>query len=122
MLLELWEWLLTNVKDAETKGHIIEAIFVMENFDFDFGCCPGKIVLRKTGSLPKSVQSSNLSAAEGQDLVTIVIKKLEEDRKNNLSPALTKTPKRFGVPETFYFPLTPKEFLKISILKFMIKP
>ena len=26
MLLELWEWLLTNVKDNETKGHIIEAI------------------------------------------------------------------------------------------------
>ena len=122
MLLELWEWLLTNVKDNETKGHIIEAIFVMKNFDFDFGFCPGKIVLRQTGSLPQSVQSSNLPAAEGNDLVTIVIKKLEEDRTNDLSPALTKTPKTFDEPETFYFPLTPKEFLKISILKFMIKP
>ena len=34
-------------------------------------------------SFSKSVQSSYLSTAEGQDLATILIKKLEEDRTND---------------------------------------
>ena len=53
----------------------------MEIFDFCFGCCVGKNVSRQTDILSKSLQSSSLSAAEGQDLVTVIIKKLEEDRK-----------------------------------------
>ena len=50
---ELWEWLLTNVKDTEMKLHIIGVSFVVKNFDFYFECCLGKIVLRETDSLPK---------------------------------------------------------------------
>ena len=41
-----------------------------------------KKILSQTDILSKSLQSSSLSAAEGQDLATIVIKMLEEDRKN----------------------------------------
>ena len=80
--MELWEWSLTNVMETEMKGRIIGVNFVMKNFDFYFGCCLGKTVLRQTDILSKSLQSSSLSAAEGQDLATIVIKKLAEDRKN----------------------------------------
>ena len=65
------------------KGRITGVNFVMKNFDFYFGSCLGKVVLRQTDYLSKSLQSSNLFAAEGQNLATIVIKKLEEDRTND---------------------------------------
>ena len=50
-----------------------------------------KNILRQTDVLSKSLQSSSLSAAEGQDLATIVIKKLEEDRKNGQFEIFGKT-------------------------------
>ena len=141
-LLELWEWSLTNVTETEMKGRIIGVNFIMKKFDFYFGCCLGKNVLRQTDILSKSLQSSSLSAAEGQDLATIVIKKLEEDRKNEqfemfwedimkkkehldigdpILPRQRKLPKKFDEPDTYHFPSTPKEFFRISISKFMIK-
>ena len=70
--------------------------------------------------MSKSLQSSSLSAVEGQNLATIVIKKLEEDRKNEqfemfwkdimkkkehldigdpLLPRQRKLPKNFDEPE-----------------------
>ena len=63
------------------KGRIIVVNFILKKIDFYFGCCLGKNVLRQTDILSKSFQSSSLSAVEGQDLATIVIKKLEKDRK-----------------------------------------
>ena len=62
------------------KGRIIGVNFIMKKFDFYFGCCLGKNVLRQTDILSKSLQSSSLSAAEGQDMATIV----ENLRGNNL--------------------------------------
>ena len=64
------------------KGRIIGVNFIMKKFDFYFGCWLGKNVLGQTDILSKSLESSRLSTAQGQDLTTIVIKKLEEDRKN----------------------------------------
>ena len=72
-LLELWEWSSTNVTETEMKGRIIGVNFIMKKFDFYFGCCLGKNVFRQTDILSNSLQSSSLSAAEGQDLATIVI-------------------------------------------------
>ena len=83
-LLELWEWSLTNVTETEMKGCIIRVNFIMKKFDFCFGCCLGKNVLRQNDILSKSLQSSSLYAAEGQDLATIVIKKLEDRKMSNL--------------------------------------
>ena len=132
-LLELWEWSLTNVTETEMKGRIIGVNFIMKKFDFYFGCYLGKNVLRETDILSKSLQSSSLSAAEGQDLATIVIKKLEEDRKNEqfemfwedimkkkehldigdpILPRQRKLPKKFDKPDTYHFPSTPKEFFR----------
>ena len=69
----------------------------------------------------------------GQDLTTIVIKKLEEDRKNGqfdifwddivkkkeyldigdpILPRQRKLPKKFDEPDTYHFPSTPKEFFR----------
>ena len=69
-LLELWEWPLTNVTETKMKGSIIGVNFIMKEFDFYFGFCLGKNVLRQTDILSKSLQSSSLFAVEWQDLVT----------------------------------------------------
>ena len=70
---------------------------------------------------------------EEQDLATIVIKKLEEERKNEqfemfwedimkknehldigdpILPRQRKLPKKFDEPDTCHFPSTPKEFFR----------
>ena len=55
-----------------------ERIYYWSNFYYEKICLGKK---RQTDILSKSLQSSGLSAAEGQDLATIVIKKLEGNRK-----------------------------------------
>ena len=140
-LLELWEWSLTNVTETEMKGRIIGVNFIMKKFDFYFGCCLGKNVLRQTDILSKSLQSSSLSAAEEQDLATIVIKKLKEDRKNKqfemfwedimkkkehldigdpILPRQRKLPSLMSLILVIFFQHQ-KSFSEISISKFMIK-
>ena len=115
------------------KRRIIGVNFIMKKFDFHFGCYLGKNVLRQTDTLSKSLDSSSLSAAEGQDLATEVIKKLEEDRKNEqlemfwgditkkkkhlnirdtILPRQRKLPKSFDEPDAYHFPSTPKEFFR----------
>ena len=92
--------------------------------------------------MSKSLQSPRLSAAKGQDLATIMIKKLEEDRKNEqfemfwedimkkkehldigdpILPWQRKLPKKFDEPDTYHFLQHQKSFLEISISKFMIE-
>ena len=53
------------------KGRIAGVNFIMKKFDFYFGCCLGKNLLTKIDILSKSLHTSSLSAAEGQDLATI---------------------------------------------------
>ena len=83
--------------------------------------------------MSKCHQSYSLSAAEGQDLATIVVKKLEEDRKNEqfemfwedimtkknhldigdlILPRQRKLLKKFDKPDTYHFPSTPKELFR----------
>ena len=123
------------------KGRIIGVNFIMKKFDFYFGCCLGKNVLRETDILSKSLQSSSLSEAEGQDLATIVIKKLKEDRKNEqfemfwedimkkkehldigdpILPRQRKLPSLMSLILVIFFQHQ-KSFSEISISKFMIK-
>ena len=115
------------------KRRIIGVNFIMKKFDFHFGCYLGKNVLRQTDTLSKSLDSSSLYAAEGQDLATEVIKKLEEDRKNEqlemfwgditkkkkhlnirdpILPRQRKLPKSFDEPDAYHFLSTPKEFFR----------
>ena len=132
-LLELWEWSLTNVTETEMKGRIIGVNFILKIFDFYFGFCLGKKILRQTDILPKSPQSSKLSAADGQNLATIVIKKLEEDRRNEQfemfwedimkekehldigDPIVLrqrKLSKKFDKSDSYHFPSTSNQFFR----------
>ena len=78
--MELWEWSLEHVKITEMRGRILGAQFKINTFDFLFGCLLGKIILKQTDNLSKSLQSPTLSAAEGQEIAQDVIMTLEKDR------------------------------------------
>ena len=57
----------------------------MTTFDFLFGCLLGKFILKQTINLSKTLQSSKLSAAEGQESCEDVITTLGKDRNENRS-------------------------------------
>ena len=82
-LMELWDWSLQNVKDPEMKGRIIGARSNMRNFNFLFGSLLGKIILKQTDNLSKTLQNPDLSAAEGQEIAEDVVMTLEKDRNEN---------------------------------------
>ena len=79
-LMELSEWSLEHAKLTEMRGRILGAQSKMNTFDFLFGCLLGKIILKQTDNLSKSLQSPTLSAAEGQEIAQDVIMTLEKDR------------------------------------------
>ena len=61
------------------KGRIIGARSNMQNFNFLFGSLLGKIILKQTDNLSKTLQNPHLSAAEGQEIAEDVIITLEKD-------------------------------------------
>ena len=73
-LMELWEWSLEHVKLTEIRGRIPGAQSKMNTFDFLFGCLLGKIILKQTDNLSKSLQSPTLSAAECQEIAEPITK------------------------------------------------
>ena len=79
-LIELWEWSLEHVKLTEMRGRILGAQSKMNTFDFLSGYLLGKIILKQTDNLSKSLQSPTLSAAEGQEIAQDVNMTLEKDR------------------------------------------
>ena len=70
---------LDNVKVTEMQVRIIGAQSKMTTFDFLFGCLIGKVILKQTDNLSKTLQSPKLSAAEGQESCEDVITTLGKD-------------------------------------------
>ena len=77
--MELWEWLLSNVKDNEMKARIRGVQTAMESFDFVFCCSLSQTILRQPDNLSKTLQHSHISAAQGQELASLVVKTLSKD-------------------------------------------
>ena len=115
-LMELWEWSLEHVKLTEMRGRILGAKSKMNTFDFLFGCLLGKIILKQTDNLSKSLQSPTLSAAEGQEIAQDVILTLEKDhneksfhlfwerleqRRQQLSIPTARLPRKRQLPDFF---------------------
>ena len=61
------------------RGRILGAQSKMNTFDFLFECILGKIILKQTDNLSKSLQSPTLSAVGGQEIAQDVIMTLEKD-------------------------------------------
>ena len=80
--MKLWDWSLEVLKDTEMKSRIIGVKSIMAKFSFYFGSCLGEKILRQTDNLSRALQSSSISAAQGNMLARDVVKTLLTDRSN----------------------------------------
>ena len=83
MLQLLWEESLTFVRETDIKSRIMGVSTYMKSFDFFFGVLLGELLLLHSDNLSKSLQSSTMSAAEGQKVAAMTIKALQS--KNTLT-------------------------------------
>ena len=64
-------------KDTGKKAKLLGIQSCMEKFDFLFGLHLGSLLLRHSDNLSRTLQSSELSASEGQEIAREVIKTLK---------------------------------------------
>lgn len=89
----LWEESLTFVKDTEMKSRIQGVATCMESFDFFFGASLGELLLRHSDNLSKALQSTSMSAAEGQkiaEMTVITLQSMRSDENFTLFWSLVK--------------------------------
>ncbi len=80
VILELWTVSLEHVKDTEMKARIHGVSAQMKKFDFFFGVSLGLLILRHSDNLSKTMQKTDMSAAEGQAITAMTIATLKSLR------------------------------------------
>lgn len=79
-LQDTWEVSLESRLDTEMKARLLGVRAQMELFDFLYGICLGKLVLKHADNLSKTLQSATISAAEGQRVAELTLCVLEKIR------------------------------------------
>ena len=82
VILELWDESLQVVKDTEMKARIQGVSAHMKKFEFFFGVSLGLLILRHTDNLSRTVQKEDMSAAEGQEVVSLTLTTLKSIRND----------------------------------------
>ena len=85
-LLELWETILNDKPDSETRARVNGIDSQMKTFDFYFGASLHNL-LSHTDNLSKTLQRTRLNAAKGQHLVrmtTITLKSIRTEERYKL--------------------------------------
>ena len=75
-LQTLWEESLESVKEPEMRSRITGVSVCMKSFDFFFGVAIGEMLLRHSDNLSRTLQLSNISAAEGQSVAKLSLQTL----------------------------------------------
>ncbi len=83
-LMELWETILNDRLDSETRARVNGVASQMKTFDFFFGACLLHSILRHTDNLSKTMQHTKLCAAEGQHMVRMTISTLQSIRSEEM--------------------------------------
>ncbi len=76
VLLKLWDESLDVVKDSDMKARIQGVAAQMRKFEF-FLESLGFLILRHTDNLSKTLQRADMSAAEGQEVVSLTLTTLK---------------------------------------------
>ena len=79
----LWDDSLEVVKDTEMRSRIQGISSCMKSFDFYFGVSLGELLLKHSDNLSKTLQSSGMSAAEGQKIADITVRSLNSIRTDD---------------------------------------
>ena len=82
VLQELWDESLDVVKETEMRATIIGVSSCMKTFNFFFGLVLGDLVLRHSDNLSKTLQSLQISAAEGQKVADMTVTTLQSIRSD----------------------------------------
>ena len=80
---EVWVECLKEVTDTKIKAHIRGIQSQMSKFDFYYGVVLGELILHHTDNLSRTLQKSDISAAEGQNVAGLVVKTLQSLRSDN---------------------------------------
>ena len=81
VLQNTWEEAVDAVRDTESKARINGVAAQMEKFAFLFGAVIGELISRHSDNISQTLQKKTTSAAEGQQVVRMVIDKLQGLRK-----------------------------------------
>ena len=76
VLLDLWIESLDSVKDTEMRARIIGVASQMEKFEYFYSISLGEMILCHSDNLSRTLQKSDISAAEGQVVVDMTVKTL----------------------------------------------
>jgi len=82
-LMRLWSDASEITKDTDMKARIIGCESQMSQFPFLFGCHLGAKLLKQTDNLSATLQTSEMSAVEAQELAKLVLEVLKKDRSND---------------------------------------
>ncbi|XP_057292603.1 zinc finger MYM-type protein 1-like [Hydractinia symbiolongicarpus] len=97
-LKELWEWVVNNCSDTEMKARIRGVDACIRSFDYVFSVYLGELILSHSDNLSKTLQSSTLSAVQGQDCANLTIKNVSSKAKS-LDVDEPKLPRKRGTPK-----------------------
>ena len=73
-LQQVWETAKDSTSDPTIKGRIIGVQFQFKTFSFFFGSNLAELVLRHTDNLSKTLQSTSMSATEGDHITAMTVK------------------------------------------------
>ena len=79
-LQSVWEEVLEYVKDSDMKARIRGVSTHMRNFYFFLGTMLGHLILSHSDNLSRTLQSTDISASEGQNVMKMTVKVLESLR------------------------------------------
>lgn len=77
VLIELWDTILNDNPDSETRARVNGVASQMKTFDYFFGANLLYNILRQSDNLSKTMQQSKMSASEGQNLARMTISTLQ---------------------------------------------
>ena len=103
VLLATWEESIDIVKDTETKSRIAGVSAQMQKFEFLYGVMLGQLILSHSDNLSRTLQKSDISAAEGQQVAELVVRTLQQLRTDDnyhlFWQKVSKHADHFGLPE-----------------------
>ena len=79
-LLSVWEEMLEDRIDSDTRARVHGFSSQMKAFNFFFGLCLVHTILMHTDNLSKTLQHTKMSAAEGQHIAKLTINTLQQVR------------------------------------------
>lgn len=83
VLQELWEESKDQASDPSVKARIIGVQAQFKTFRYFLGVLLGELILKHSDNLSKTLQSSKLSASEGQRIATMTVKTLQSLRSDS---------------------------------------